>query len=58
MIESPAQQTAHIHLVIPRERIQHEMGPAVGELMSTVAAQAVQITGPWLSHHLRVALES
>ena len=58
IIESPAQRTAYIHLVIPRDQIQHQMGPAIGELMSTVAAQGVQITGPWLSHHLTVAPES
>lgn len=51
----PAQRTAAIHLTIPRDQIQHVMGPGIGELMATVAKQGIQITGPWFTHHLRMA---
>jgi effector-binding domain-containing protein len=31
------------------------MGPGIGELMAAVAAQGIGPTGPWYSHHLRMA---
>ncbi|HEY0061396.1 MAG TPA: GyrI-like domain-containing protein [Telluria sp.] len=58
MLESPhltrteAQQTAVIHLTIPRAEIRHVMGPGIQELMAAVAAQGIGPTGPWFSHHL------
>lgn len=58
MLESPhitrteAQQTAVIHLTIPRDQIRHVMGPGIEELMGVVAAQGIGPTGPWFSHHL------
>ena len=60
MIEPPhitqtaAQQTAIIHLTIPREEIRHVMGPGIGELMAAIAAQGIAPAGPWFSHHLRM----
>ena len=60
MIDTPAitttaeQQTAVIHLTIPRAEIQKEMGPAHQELFSTLAAQGIVPTGPWFCHHLRM----
>jgi effector-binding domain-containing protein len=58
MLESPphithvdAQQTAVIHLIIPRSEIQSVMGPGIAELMATVKAQGVGPTGPWFSRH-------
>jgi effector-binding domain-containing protein len=48
-----ATETAVIHVTVPREQIQEVMGPGIGELMATVAAQGVALTGPWFSHHLR-----
>jgi effector-binding domain-containing protein len=50
--KSAAQLTAFIHLTIPREEIQTVMGPGIGELMSTVAAQGITPAGPWFNHHL------
>ena len=47
--------TAVIHLTIPREEIQSVMGPGIGELMATIAAQGITPTGPWFNHHLSMA---
>ena len=60
MIDTPwitqteARQTAVIHLTIPREEIRNVMGPGIGELMSTVAAQGIALQGPWFTHHLKM----
>ena len=51
MIDTPQvtttsfQQTAVIHLTIPRNEIQSVMGPGIGELMATVAAQGIALAG-------------
>lgn len=50
--------TAVIHLKIPKDEIQHVMGPGIQELMATVAAQGVETIGPWFSHHLTLAEDS
>jgi effector-binding domain-containing protein len=61
MIDTPritrtaAQPAAVIHLVIPREEIRSVMGPAIGELMDTVAAQGVAAAGPLFTHHLTMS---
>ncbi len=60
MIETPriaktsAQEVARIHLIIPREQVQAEMGPGIQEVIAVIAAQGVTPTGPWLTHHLRM----
>ena len=60
MIETPrvtqstAQQTAIIRFTIPRAEIQKVMGPAIGEVMSTVAAQGIGPVGPVYSYHLKM----
>lgn len=57
MIDAPAilqttrQATAVIRLTVPREEMPTVMGPAIAELMATVAAQGVGPTGPWFTHH-------
>src|SRR5262249_51997555 len=48
------QLTALIHLIVPREEIRNVMGPGLGELRETVAAQGIVPTGPWFTHHLRM----
>jgi effector-binding domain-containing protein len=61
MIDAPhigrtnRQRTAFIHLVIPRSDIQAVMGPALTELLAACAAQNLQPTGPWFTHHLNIA---
>jgi effector-binding domain-containing protein len=52
--QSPAQLTAFIHVTVPRSEIQKVMGPGIQELMGTVAAQGIEVTGPWFTHHLRM----
>jgi effector-binding domain-containing protein len=55
--ETAAQQAAVIHLTIPRSEIQQVMGPAIGEVMSAVAAQGIAPAGPVFSHHFRMSPE-
>lgn len=52
IVQSGARVTAIIRLTIPRPEIQAVMGPAIGELMSTVAAQGIAPAGLLYSHHL------
>jgi effector-binding domain-containing protein len=54
IVQTDAQLTAVIHLTIPRAEIQNVMGPGMGELMATVAAQGIAAAGPLFSHHLRM----
>jgi len=50
-IQTDKQLTAVIHLTVPRAKISHVMGPAITEIMSTIAAQGATITGPCFSYH-------
>ena len=50
-IQTDEQLTAVIHLTVPRAEISHVMGPAITEIMSTIAAQGATITGPCFSYH-------
>ena len=52
--QSAAARTAVIRLKIPRDQIQHVMGPAIGEVSAALAAQGIAATGPWFSHHFRI----
>ncbi len=54
LTRSEARQTAVIHLEIPREEIQQAMGPAIQEVMATLAAQGIQPSGPLFSYHRRM----
>lgn len=54
IVETPVQLTAVIHMTIPRAEITTVMGPGIQEVGAAVAAQGVQIVGPWFSHHLRM----
>jgi effector-binding domain-containing protein len=54
IVQTDAQLTAVIHLTIPRAEIQNVMGPGMGELMATVAAQGIAPAGPLFSHHFRM----
>ena len=49
-----AQQTAVIHLTVPREEIRNVMGPGLEELRAALAAQGIAPAGPWYTHHLRM----
>lgn len=60
MLETPqvtqtdAQQTAIIHVTVPRAEIRNVMGPGLAELREAVAAQGITPTGPWYTRHLRM----
>jgi len=58
IIQTTAQLTAVIHLTIPKDEIQNVMGPGLGELMSTIAAQGIKPAGPWFDHHFKIADDS
>jgi effector-binding domain-containing protein len=51
LVQTEEQLTAVIHLTVPRAEISNVMGPAIAEIMSTIAAQGAIITGPCLSYH-------
>ena len=61
MIDTPAivttgqVRTAIVRLTCPRTEVQKVMGPAISELMQTVAAQGVGPTGTWYCLHHRVS---
>ena len=52
--ETAEQPTAVVHLTIPKDAIQREMGPARDEVMRALAAQGVTPSGPWFSRHFRI----
>ena len=60
MIDTPTidrsaeRATAAIHVTVPRSEIQRVMGPAHQELFSTLGAQGIAPTGPWMCHHLTI----
>jgi effector-binding domain-containing protein len=55
LTETAAQPAAVIHLTIPRSEIQQAMGPAIGEVLSALAAQGIAPAGPVFSHHFRMS---
>ena len=55
IVETADQRTAFIHLTVPRSQIKEVMGPGLRELMAAVSAQDIRPTGPWFTHHLRLA---
>jgi effector-binding domain-containing protein len=58
IIRTSPQLTAAIHLCVPWAKMREVMGPGLAELRSTVAAQGVAVTGPWLNHHLRMPTDT
>lgn len=54
IVTTTEQPTAAIRLTVPRTDIQKVMMPAHQELFSTLAAQGISPTGPWLNRHLRM----
>ena len=51
LTQTSEQPTAVIHLTVSRTEISHVMGPAIAEIMSTLAAQGVALAGPCFSYH-------
>lgn len=52
--ETREQRAAVIRFTIPREEMPEVFGPAVEELMATLADQGVAPAGPVFAHHLRM----
>ena len=44
---------AKIYAKIPTSAIRQEMGKLLQELIQSVRAQHIEITGPWFTHHFR-----
>ena len=57
ILQTEKQLTAAIRLTIPRSEMQHVMGPGIGELMATVAAQGKSLSRPWFTRHFRMTPE-
>lgn len=55
ILQTVAHDAAVIHLRIPRHEMMKVFGPAVAELMSTLAAQGVEPIGAVFAHHLRMS---
>ena len=54
IIQTNAQAAAVIRLTIPRSEMMKVFGPAVGDLMTTLAAQGVEPVGAVFAHHLKM----
>jgi effector-binding domain-containing protein len=58
MIEAPrilpttSQPCAMLRLTVPRDQIQHVMGPGLREVFEAIAAQGLNVSGRWFTHHL------
>ena len=55
IIETQVQDAAVIRLTIPRSEMMKVFGPAVGELMTVLAAQGVEPVGAVFAHHLKMS---
>lgn len=53
IVEVAPQRAAVVHVTVPRAQIRAVMGPAIGEVLATIAAQGIAAGGPWFVHHLR-----
>ena len=54
IVQTTAQLTAYIHLMIARSEIAKVMGPGLQELMTTLASQGIKPVGPWFTHHRKM----
>jgi effector-binding domain-containing protein len=55
IITTTPQHTAIIHLKLAMSEMMEQFGPAVGELISCIAAQGQSPAGPVFAHHLHMA---
>ena len=58
IIKTEAQEAAVIRLTIPRSEMMKAFGPAVSELMSTLAAQGVEPIGAVFAHHMKITQDT
>ena len=54
VVQTAAQDAAVIRITVPRSEMRKVFGPAVAELMQTLAAQGVAPLGAVFAHHLRM----
>ena len=54
IVRVPAERIAVLHVTVPRAEIRRVMEPGREELLRSVAAQGIALTGPWFTHHLRM----
>jgi len=54
ILDVPAFKVARVHVVTPAAQIMTAMNEGLSELRGTLAAQGVEPTGPWLTHHRKV----
>ncbi len=52
IVRTEAQPAAVIHLTVARDKMREVMGPGLKELRAALAAQGIEPTGPWFTHHL------
>jgi len=52
IVRTEAQPAAVIHVTVAKDKIGEVMGPGLKELRDTLAAQGIEPTGPWFTHHL------
>ena len=57
IVQTDAQLTAVIRVKVAPDQMPHVMGPGLGELKATVAAQGLQEAGPWFTHHYEITPE-
>jgi effector-binding domain-containing protein len=55
IVETNAQIAAVIHLAIPRDQMQKEMGPAIREVIAAISKQGLSPQGPLFAHHLKLS---
>lgn len=55
ILQTQAHAAAVIHITTPRAQMMKVFGPAVGELMSALAAQGVEPVGAVFAHHRKVS---
>src|SRR4051794_36477147 len=58
IVQARAEQAAAIRLTIPRSEMMKQFGPAVSELMSTLAAQGIEPVGAVFAHHLKMSADT
>jgi quercetin dioxygenase-like cupin family protein len=54
LVDTPKRLVAAVRLTIAKDKIQHEMGPAIGEAFGVVAEQGIAVVGPWFCAHDRM----
>jgi effector-binding domain-containing protein len=55
IIKTHRQEAAVIRLTIPRSKMREVFGPAVGELMTVLAAQRIEPVGAVFAHHRKMS---